>query len=82
MHNLAGTIGETIGFVLYSIVLVEYYYLLPKRVALWEKSEDPEDKKKLGSYKKAIEVYKMHWGMRVIALMFAIWFVDRLSNLI
>ena len=82
MHSLAGTIAQTIGFALYLIVLVDYYYFLPERVARWEKSEALEDKKNLDRYKKAVHLYKVNWGMRVLALIFAIWLVSALLSLI
>lgn len=82
MHSVAGIIGQLIGFALYVTVLADFYYFLPKRVAQWEQSEALEDKKKLERYKRAIEVYKAHWGMRILLVFFAIWFISTVADII
>ena len=57
-------------------MLIDFYFLWPKRMARLERSQDQADKKKLERYRRAIDVYKLRWPMRLTAVLFAISIVD------
>jgi len=81
MQDSAGMIGQAIGVIMYLVVLVDYYYFLPKRASLWEKSEAPEDKKKLEKYEEVQRSRAVRWIMRVMVVTFAVWLVSTLLSL-